>query len=70
MSQFTFTNPPRVSPATALQQALHDFNWTFDYEVREPVTGLDVESAAVMAEVRGRPDLAQALRVALAKMPK
>ena len=48
-----------------LQQALDDFNQIFDYDLRLPMIPEHIETAADMAELRGRVDIAQALRLAL-----
>ena len=48
-----------------LQQALDDFNLVFDYDLHLPMIPEHIETAADMAELRGRVDIAQALRLAL-----
>ena len=51
--------------ANPLQLALDDFNQVFDYGLRLPMIPEHIETAAELAEMRGRSDIADALRLAL-----
>lgn len=53
-----------VPSTSALADAVHDFNVAFDMDLRLPIWPRDVESAAVIAELRGRQDIAAKLREA------
>lgn len=48
-----------------LRVALERFNAKFDYDLALPLPARDVESAAWIAEQRGKPEIALALRIAL-----
>jgi hypothetical protein len=54
-----------VNPTSALENALRDFNVAFDMDLRLPIWPRDLESAALIAELRGRQDIAGKLRVFL-----
>jgi hypothetical protein len=48
-----------------LALAVADFNRAFDYDLRLPVLPQHVATAADLAEMRGRSDIAENLRLAL-----
>ena len=48
-----------------LRQALNDFNLVFDYDLRLPALPEHILTAADLAEMRGRTDIAENLRLAL-----
>ena len=55
-----------ASPEPAsLQAAIDDFNLVFEYDLRLPILPEHVETAADMAAMRGRQDIADGLRSAL-----
>ena len=51
--------------SSALATAVQEFNGQFGYELRLPIDRQTVESAATIAEIRGKTVLAQSLRQAL-----
>lgn len=54
-----------VNPTSALAKAVQKFNGVFDMDLRTPIWPRDLESAAIIAELRGREDIAGKLRVFL-----
>ena len=50
---------------TPVADALAVFNQVFDYDLRTPILPEHIETAAELAEMRGRADIAQDLRAAL-----
>lgn len=54
-----------VKSTSALSDAVHRFNVAFDMDLRLPIWPRDLESAAMIAELRGREDIGRELRLAL-----
>lgn len=54
-----------ASVSSPLEDAVALFNRTFKYDLRLPILPEHVECAAELAGLRGRKDIAQALRLAL-----
>lgn len=52
---------------TALVDAVAAFNAAFDMDLRLPLWPRDLESAAIIAELRGRKEIADQLREAAGK---
>ena len=53
--------------STPLRAALDGFNLVFDYSLSCPILPEHVEAAAELAAIRGRQDIADELRAALAE---
>lgn len=54
-----------IPSSPTLEQAVRDFNAAFDFDLRLPLYARDLESAAIIAELRGRQDIAIRLREVL-----
>lgn len=61
-----FAESEPAPSTTPLQEALALFNEAFGYDLRTPIIAEHVETAAELAALRGRQDIATELRTALA----
>jgi hypothetical protein len=55
----------KAAPVISLRDAIAAFNMVFDYDLSLPIIPEHVATAADLAEMRGRSDIAQDLRLAL-----